>query len=200
MADTVSISTIGPRHHGQRMSLEEFARVTGEPGHIYELEKGVILVVDVPGVPHMLVKQALRNRLALYQAAHPPAIFAIADGSDCAVRMTETQSERHPDLAVYLTPPPVTDDQPWDFWTPDLVVEVVSKSSAQRDYVTKADEYLRAGVRLYWIIDPQTRAATILTRQGDAWRTERLDVTGMLQTPLLPGFELALAEVFRAGA
>jgi Uma2 family endonuclease len=198
MADLVTTQEIGPENHGDRMSLAEFAGVSGRPGCIYELERGVIVVVDVPGVPHMMVVQVLRNALVAYQLRNPALVPAIASGADCALRMPQLQSERHPDLAVYLTPPPRDDPQPWEYWTPDIVVEVVSKGGEQRDYGVKRDEYLQAGVKLYWIIDPANRSATVLTRHADTWRETRLAADASLTTPLLPGLSIELATVFAA--
>src|ERR1051326_1150629 len=123
MSTAISIPLIGPENDGQRMSLDDFARAEGRPGYQYELERGVIVVVDVPGVPHMLVVQAIRDAFAAYRAQHRERIYAVTEGSSCAVRMPATQSERHPDIAVYLNPPPSEDDQPWDFWVPDIAVE-----------------------------------------------------------------------------
>ncbi len=191
-----TLTLIGPESHGTPMSLDEFAQVEGQPGYRYELQAGVIQVVDIPGLPHGLIVQVIRNALVALQLKHPKLIYYIASGSDAALRMPEMQSERHPDIAVYLTPPPVSDDQPWEHWTPDLVVEVISAGGEDRDYRVKRDEYLRAGVRLYWIVDPQSRTVTVLTRRTDTWSEKRLDETGALATPLLPGFELQRADVF----
>lgn len=196
MTETITLASIGPESDGRRMTLDEFARVEGQPGYIYELEKGVVVVVDVPGVPHMLLRLRIRNPLVSYQAAHPERVYAVADASDSALRMPEMQSERHPDVAVYLTPPPDSDAQPWEYWIPDIVVEIVSDSSVDRDYRVKPDEYLKAGVRRYWIIDPRDRTATVFTRRADQWQQQKLDATGVLKADLLPGFELKLAEVF----
>jgi len=76
------------------------------------------------------------------------------------------------------------------------VVEVVSKTSRKRDYEKKPQEYLAAAVRAYWIVDPLTRTATVLTRRGDDWRRTKLDRRGVVRTALLPGFELRLVELF----
>jgi Uma2 family endonuclease len=44
---------------------------------------------------------------------------------------------------------------------PDLIIEVVSPSSRKMDYFTKNLAYLDAGVREYWIVDPQKEITTI---------------------------------------
>ena len=109
------------------------------------------------------------------------------------------QSERHPDLSVYLTPMP-KDDYPWDKWVPSIAIEVVSPGddARRRDYEAKREEYLAAGVAEYWIVDPQTREMLALTRHGDRWRERRLDQNGSWKSMPLPGFELDLARVFAA--
>ena len=195
MAETITLATIGPESNGRRMTLDEFARVDGQPGYIYELEKGTI-VVDVPGVPHGYLREFIRDELAVYKRANPGRIRFIAEPSDAAMRMPEMQSERHPDLSLYLTPPPTPDAQPWEYWIPEIALEIVSESSVERDYRVKPDEYLKAGVRLYWIIDPRDRTATVFTRRADQWQEQKLQAAGVLKTGLLPAFELKLADVF----
>lgn len=200
MADTLITLEIGPEDAGRRMSLEDFACAEGRAGRVYELERGVIVVVDVPGVPHLMVVQRIRNPLVVHQVKHPEQVFAVASGADCAVRMPDMESERHPDVAVYLTPPPEGRPQPWEYWTPDIVVEVVSPGGEHRDYGIKRDEYLRAGVRLYWVVNPQERSATVHRRRSDTWEIQQLDERGKLETPLLPGLTIQLTDVFPRSA
>ena len=177
------------------MLLEDFAYAAATDDGIYELERGVVVVVDVPGMPHEWARDALRRELYRYMDRQPDVIRLISDGSGSVIRAWELQSERHPDLTIYLSPPPTDDPQPWDEWTPDIVVEIVSASSRKRGYETKAVDYLAAGVRQYWIIDPLDRSATICHRRGDTWRKQQLTVRGKLKSGLLPEFELPLARV-----
>jgi Uma2 family endonuclease len=51
---------------------------------------------------------------------------------------------------------------------PDLVVEVLSPSTAGRDQVAKRALYERHGVDQYWLVHPTDRVVTIYRRQGDA--------------------------------
>lgn len=105
------------------------------------------------------------------------------------------QTERHPNLAVYLRPPTEAIDQPWEGWTPQIAIDVVS-SSQRRDYKERPADYISAGVREYWIFDPRKRTGRFLVRRVDVWAENRVRARGKWKTALLPGFTLNLSKVF----
>jgi Uma2 family endonuclease len=180
------------------MSLAKFDRAQGVPGYLYELNRGVIEVMDVPRISHGLTVQAVRNQFTRFQL-EKATISYIAGGSDCKLLLPGIQSERHPDLAIYIHDPPEGIDQPWDTWIPAVVIEVVSPRQETRDYDDKRADYLAAGVLEYWIIDPQAQAMLVLQRRGDVWVEHRVKRTGKYRTYLLPGFEFVLKTVLAAG-
>ena len=47
---------------------------------------------------------------------------------------------------------------------PDLAVEIMSPSSRSRDSVLKLNKYMRAGVREYWLVDPQNETVLVYLR------------------------------------
>jgi Uma2 family endonuclease len=57
---------------------------------------------------------------------------------------------------------------------PDLVIEIVSPDSVERDYENKRLRYEAAGVREYWIIDPLENTATFLVLEGDSFVEQHL--------------------------
>ena len=79
---------------------------------------------------------------------------------------------------------------------PPLAVEVVSEGGEARDYETKRQEYLVYGLREYWIVDPQTRRVTVLSRDGDVWGRTRLQSDQTIESRVLPGFEGRIAELW----
>jgi Uma2 family endonuclease len=197
MADALAVISVGPEDHGRRMSFADFQRAEPRTGHVYELARGVIQVTDIPGRIHALVLEAVNQQLAAWRAAKPGVIHYSGGGAEAKTELPQFESERHPDRSLYLTPMP-RDDYPWDQWIPEIVIEVVSRGAdaQHRDYVEKREEYLAAGIREYWIIDPETRSALMLTRHGDTWREHKLAADGRWQTHLLPGFVLELSSVF----
>jgi Uma2 family endonuclease len=180
---------IGPADNGRRMSLEEFDTAQAQEGRLYELSRGVIIVTDVPNPRHGLTIFQLRQQLGVYAASHPGVVNVILSGSECKLLIADTESERHPDLAVYMTECPGEDSTVWAAWIPEIVIEVVSTDSGQRDYEEKADDYLRFGVKEYWVIDKAAGRIRVHLRRSGRWQIR--DVTsGKYTTKLLPGFEL----------
>jgi Uma2 family endonuclease len=75
----------------------------------------------------------------------------------------------------------------------DLVVEVVSESSASRDRVTKFREYAQAGISEYWLIDPRPDQHDVVCYQLDTagqYQASAPDSAGRLHSRVLPGFWL----------
>jgi Uma2 family endonuclease len=82
---------------------------------------------------------------------------------------------------------------------PDLVIEILSDSTRKRDEITKRHLYERHGVAEYWIVDPVLETVKVYRRQGERFAAAELFERaegGQLDTALLPGFELALDELF----
>jgi len=193
MATATLRTQIGPADHGRKMSMAAFARADSQEGWLYELARGVVDVTDIPGVPHYLIVERLADLFTLYKFKHPDRTFYRAGGGECRIRIPGMRSDRHPDQAVYLTPPPAGKDA-WGRWVPDLVVEVVSKGGEDRDYVDKAEEYLRAGVREYWILDPFKRKMLVHRRDGDTWKRKTVAETATSRPSLLPGLAVKVGE------
>ena len=110
-------------------------------------------------------------------------------------------SERHPDRAVYLTKPRGKKDRTmWRTWIPDLIIEVVSPSSVDRDYVEKREEYWTLGAKEYWIVDAAMGKVTQLRRGKSDWISREVKAGDFCETKLLPGFKLPCQAIFDAAA
>jgi Uma2 family endonuclease len=81
---------------------------------------------------------------------------------------------------------------------PTLVVEVLSEDDEERDLVTKREEYARAGIPHYWILDPQRRTAlTLALRDGRYEVAGEFEGDAVLTSELFPGLEVPLRRLFR---
>jgi Uma2 family endonuclease len=83
---------------------------------------------------------------------------------------------------------------------PDLVVEVLSPATQRTDRQEKAAEYARAGVREYWIVDPEARTIEVFVlREGRYRLLSKWDEGETARSELLKGFEVAVREIFASG-
>lgn len=57
------------------------------------------------------------------------------------------------------------------YWhgAPDLVIEILSPSTAKRDHGVKFELYQRFGTREYWLIDPEAEFVEVFRREGDTF-------------------------------
>ena len=122
------------------MRLEEFDRAEGRPGHLYELGRGTVIVVDVPNPRHFAQVEALRDQLTAYKLANRERIYAIGGCAECKILLGDLESERHPDLAIYKSAPP-GGPQVWANWIPEIIVEVVSPDDKHAATLRRFREY-----------------------------------------------------------
>lgn len=186
-----------PRLAGTLMTLEEFDAIrTWVPGWRYELIHGVLIVSPLPREGEMDPNEELGRWLRNYQEDHP-------DGKhlDCTLmeRIVKTrQSRRRADRVLWVglgrLPDPETD-------VPSVVAEFVSKRKRdrQRDYQEKRDEYMEIAVSEYWIIDRFRRIMTVIRNQPGGPVEIVVQENETYRTPLLPGFELPLANLLAVG-
>ncbi len=80
---------------------------------------------------------------------------------------------------------------------PDLTIEILSPSTADYDRRYKRTLYARSGVQEYWLVDPDSQTIEALTPGKRGYRRAGLYRRGQtLKSPLLPGLEIPLDEVF----
>jgi Uma2 family endonuclease len=178
---------IGPADHGRRMTLDEFIKAEWTEGWLYELARGVVEVTEVPKPWHGRIVYRVAEMFILYTQRHPGIIKYEAGGGECRIRLPGMVSDRHPDQAIYLDSPPAEKQLIWTMWVPTIAVEVVGARGRKRDFVTKREEFLRIGIREYWILDAKKRQMHALIRRGDTWEERIVPANGVYRTVLLPG-------------
>ena len=80
---------------------------------------------------------------------------------------------------------------------PDLVIEILSPSTAEKDRGYKRTLYARHGVAEYWLVDPVAETIQIQRqRAGALTPTDTFGRGDTLRSPELPGLELELDDIF----
>ena len=155
---------------------------------------------DIPNLLHIAVWTVICRAFHKHWNDQPQSIHHIGGTGESRIIAASLNSGRHPDLCVYTTPaPPVAGREVWRRWIPTIVVEVISESTRGGDFTEKPEEYLQFGVGAYWIVDPRERVVHALARAGGRWDETILGPGDVLTTHLLPGFSLAVSDVFAAG-
>lgn len=104
---------------------------------------------------------------------------------------------RAPDVSFVARSRIPPEGEPPGFWAiaPDLVAEVLSPFDVASKVQQKITEYLQAGVRLVWLVDPETQTVTVYKSLAEAHILLREDV--LTGEDVLPGFSLLLTKLFR---
>jgi Uma2 family endonuclease len=166
-----------------------------EDGRRHEILDGEHYVTASPSLKHQTVSIRLSAAISTFVDAHRlGAVFAAP---------TDVLLSRHdivvPDLVFIsrtrfsiLTEANIQG-------APDLVVEILSPSTRRVDEGLKLARYESLGVQEYWVADPLRRTMTVHRLEGDHFRPAAIlqaDLQDVLTTPLIPGLEVRLAEVF----
>lgn len=138
-----------------KVSYEQFLEWLDEDTWAEWVDGEVILMSPISG-EHQDVGRFLIAVLQIYITRYGLGVlryepFQMKTGADLPGRSPDILFVSKPNLhrlkPTYLDGPA------------DLVVEIVSPDSEERDRVQKYAEYERGGVREYWLIDPQKRVA-----------------------------------------
>jgi Uma2 family endonuclease len=149
--------TLGPYR------LADYDRLPEQPRH--ELLEGRLVLMPSPSLRHQAVvlflwkylQRTTRKGRGWVVAA--PADVVLAEHTVVQPDIYYVSSDRK--------------DMPLDgrrVGAPDLVVEVLSPGTAERDRGLKARLYAETGVREYWIVDPAERAFEFLANDGGVFR------------------------------
>jgi len=186
---------LGPKLAGARLSPEEFDAVEEcDELFVYELLNGILIVSPPPSEAERGPNELLGYLLLSYKERHPQGKALDDTLPEHLVRVKSNR--RRADRVIWAglgRAPNVNRD------LPPIVVEFVSpgRRNRKRDYEAKRKEYREVSIAEYWVIDrfrremtvyrgPANRLKEIVVREGEVYRT-----------PLLPGFELPLALLFR---
>jgi Uma2 family endonuclease len=173
------------------MTAEELLRAS-HPGKRTELVRGILVVSEPPGTWHGIVAARVAIRIGQHAMATHAGEVA---GQDTGFRIeSDPDTVRAPDVAFVSNERlSGVSQHGYAAIAPDLAVEVVSPGDRPADVLAKVSDWLRAGARLVWVIDPDRRVARVHRADGTI---EVVGDDGALNGEnVLPGFSCALAEI-----
>ena len=173
------------------MTAEDL-RHTSMPNKRTELVRGHLVVREPAGWRHGAVTVNLTVRIAQHVDLTGAGQVLAAETGFTLFRAPDTV--RAPDIAFVSRerlPDPATPGFPE--LAPDLVVEVLSPDDRPGETLAKVGDWLEAGARLVWVIDPERRQARVYRPDGSESLIGKLD--RLKGEDVLPGFECQLAVI-----
>ena len=167
---------------------------TAPPDRRYELLDGDLIMVPAPNLEHQKVQRHLGQRLSQFIEERDLGEFFFAP---CDVVLSDTDVVQPDLLFVSGKREHLLSGGDNVRGAPDLVVEILSPATADRDRGYKRALYGRHGVTEYWLVDPTTGTISIHRQQAGALTmTRTFGREETLRSPLLAGLEIHLDDIF----
>jgi Uma2 family endonuclease len=173
------------------LTIADFDALDEIEGVKQELIDGELVVTPSPMPRHNIVCSKLGVPLGLFVTQHKLGI--VLWGQDYQVG----DDVLNPDLA-FIRAERLIEKNRRPGWAPDLVVEIWSPSNERKsqDLRRKAKRYLDGGAQAVWLLYPEAGIARI-ERPGQPSQVLDVESGGKLEDrALLPGFSIALADIF----
>lgn len=189
---------MAPLPQEQRYSYADL--LEWDDGIRYELYDGVPMALASPTDTHQQVLTALLLQIGNYLEGKRcrvyPAPFDVRLFQNAKDRPEDVSTVVQPDLMVVCDHSKV--DRHGVHGAPDLVVEVLSESTRRIDRLTKFNLYQRAGVREYWIVDPDAHTVAVhLLQDGQYGSPDFYSANTIIPISILDDCMVDLARVFR---
>ena len=172
------------------LTADDLLRLYGE-GVRGELIRGVLCETMPTGIEHGKIVAKLVAALV-----HFAGELGTVVASDSGVWLErDPDTVREPDVAFFSAEKMPLNARITGYAevAPDLVVEIASPSDSRREVHDKARMWLSHGVRLVWVVHPETRTVDVYRTDGDAATLSETDALDGLD--VLPGFTCALSAV-----
>jgi Uma2 family endonuclease len=179
----------------RKLTYDDYVLIP-EDGQRHEIIDGEHYVTPSPFLPHQDVSVELIWRFRSYLEEHPVGRIRHAP---CDVVLSDTDVVQPDLLFISNERAGIAASQKFVYGAPDLLVEILSESTHDRDEGVKLDLYERFGVLEYWIFHPAWKTVRVYRRTGDRLELAAelaADARDILTTPLLPGLELPVAKLF----
>jgi Uma2 family endonuclease len=180
-----------------RWTYDDF-QLLPEENRIREIIDGEYFVTPSPNLRHQEVAGRLHLSIGGFLEAHPEHGRVFHSPLDVVFSFHDVVE---PDLLFVASDQLEILTEKNVQGVPALVIEVLSPSTRKRDEKLKRTLYEQGGVREYWLVDPKRARITIYRRSQDGGFPRAGELTAeehaVLVTPLLPGWSLPLAHLFR---
>ncbi len=164
------------------------------PGKRFEMLDGEVIEMAPAGARHGKVAMKVGARLSIHVEQNDLGeVFAAETGF---VLARDPDTVRAPDVAFVAHDRLPPGDLPAGFMeaAPDLVVEVVSPGDSAGYVRAKVEQWLQSGVRLVWVVYPETRSVAAYRSLNDVRVLTENDM--LAGAPVVMGFSCPVKDLF----
>jgi len=172
-----------------RMTFEEFLAWNSE-ATMAEWVDGEVIVMSPVSTRHQIISGFLFTILNLFVEKHGLGIMLSAP---VVIRLPNKRRGREPDLFFVAKDRAQLIKKNYLDGAADIVVEIISPESIERDRVEKFAEYEAAGVREYWLIDPDREQAEFYVLAAENRYRLQDAPEGVYHSRVIEGFSLRVA-------
>jgi Uma2 family endonuclease len=176
-------------------TYEDYLRLPDD-GNRYEVIRGALYVMPPPAPEHQFSSAEISYQLSKFVRENDIGLVLTAP---LEVRLPRgIASPVQPDVMFFRK----GNEPNWEMsayeGVPDLIVEILSPRTRRLDRTVKLQAYQDAGVPEYWLVDPWDRTVVVHAMGPDMRYTEpRRGAEGdRVRSSILPGFDLAVADLF----
>jgi len=179
----------------RRYTYADYREWELKPGERYELIYGEPYVMAAPNSRHQEILMELSTQFHTFLRGKPCRVYPAP--FDVRLYYKEDESDDtvvQPDISILCDKDKRGEEG--CHGAPDLVVEIISPSNTATEMQQKFKLYQKAGVREYWVVDPENKTLTVHLFQEDTIVGRIYGRSGTVRVSILPGFEITLDEVF----
>lgn len=174
--------------------------LTWPEGERWEIIDGVPSMQAAPTWQHQAISVELASQFNTQLKGKPCRVFA-APFDLCIPESNERDEEisniiAQPDIVVVCDESKLR--KTGYFGVPDLIIEISSPSTARKDKLLKFNKFEKAGVKEYWIVEPENKLISVFTLQENKryGRPEVYAQDHTIKVSILPELEIDLNSVF----
>jgi Uma2 family endonuclease len=167
-----------------------------DEGYRAEIVDGRLYAMSPPSRYHQGIDRNLLLKIGNFLEGKPGKVYSAPFG----VRLFPRDDLRddtyfEPDITVICDAAKL-DDRGCK-GAPEMIAEIMSPSNRQNDMLVKFRKYLQAGVREYWIIDPEEKTVHVCILDQGQYRVSVYDENQTIAVSVLPGCVIELRDIFK---
>lgn len=161
-------------------------------GDKIEFINGEIIVHSPVTKRHNVASGLLYRLLSIYSGKYNLGFVGIEK-----IMITLTRNDYEPDICFFRREKSLsfTEDQTL-FPAPDLIIEILSDSTAKRDRGVKFKDYQSHKIEEYWIIDPENQTLEQYHLKGGIYDLVLKSSQGMVKSFVVEGFQIPILSIF----